>query len=96
MLCGPGSSKPGTDVVRFIGDQVAAVAANTEAEAAAALKLIQVEYEDLPIITDPLEAMKPDAPRIHEFIGDSNICVHYKIVQAIHSAATDATQQLER
>ena len=79
VLCGPGSSKPGTDVVRFIGDQVAAVVASTEAEAAAALKLIQVEYEDLPVITDPLEAMKPDAPRIHEFIGDSNICVHYKI-----------------
>ncbi|HSK88699.1 MAG TPA: xanthine dehydrogenase family protein molybdopterin-binding subunit [Anaerolineales bacterium] len=79
VLCGIGSAKPGTDVVRFIGDQVAAVVARTEDEAAAALKLIQVEYEDLPVVSDPIEAMKPDAPRVHEHIGDSNICVHYKI-----------------
>ena len=79
VLCGIGSAKPGTDVVRFIGDQVAAVVARTEDEAAAALKLIRVEYEDLPVVSDPIEAMKPDAPRVHEHIGDSNICVHYKI-----------------
>ena len=78
-LCGVGSSKQGADVVRFIGDQVAAVVAHSEAEAAAAVKLIEVEYEDLPIVDDALEAMKPDAPRVHEHIGDSNICVHYKI-----------------
>jgi CO/xanthine dehydrogenase Mo-binding subunit len=79
VLCGVGSSKPGADVVRFIGDQVAAVVARTEAEAAAAVKLIQVEYEDLPVVSDPVEAMKPDAPRVHAEIDDSNICVHYKI-----------------
>jgi CO/xanthine dehydrogenase Mo-binding subunit len=79
VLCGPGSAKLGTDVVRFVGDQVAAVVAQTEAQAAAAVKRIQVEYEDLPVVTDPLEAMKPSAPRVHEHIGDSNICVHYKI-----------------
>jgi CO/xanthine dehydrogenase Mo-binding subunit len=79
VLCGVGSSKPGADVVRFIGDQVAAVVARTEAEAAAAVKLIEVGYEDLPVVTDPVEAMKPSAPRVHEEIEDSNICVHYKI-----------------
>jgi CO/xanthine dehydrogenase Mo-binding subunit len=79
VLCGPGSPKPGTDIVRFVGDQVAVVVAETEAQAAAALKLIQVEYEDRPVVTDAVEAMKPDAPRVHEHIGDSNICVHYKI-----------------
>ena len=79
VLCGPGSSKPGTDVVRFVGDQVAIVIAQSEAAAQAALGLIQVEYEDLPIVSDPLEAMKADAPRVHAEIGDSNICVHYKI-----------------
>ncbi len=79
VLCGPGSSKPGTDIVRFIGDQVAAVVALTEVEAAAALKLIKVEYEDLPVVSDPVEAIKPDSPRVHTEIGDSNICVHYKI-----------------
>jgi len=79
VLCGVESSKQGADVVRFIGDQVAAVVARSEAEAAAAIQLIRVEYEDLAVVTDPIEAMKPDAPRIHEEIGDSNICVHYKI-----------------
>jgi CO/xanthine dehydrogenase Mo-binding subunit len=79
VLCGPGSAKPGADVVRFVGDQVAIVVAESEAQAAAAVKLIEVEYEDLPVVTDPLEAMKPGAPRVHEEIGDSNICVHYKI-----------------
>ena len=78
-LCGIGSSKPGADVVRYIGDQVAAVVAATEAEAAAAVKLIDVDFEDLPVLHDPIEAMKPGATRIHEHIGDSNICVHYKI-----------------
>src|SRR5215216_1539098 len=79
VLCGPipEDGKPGTDVVRFVGDQVAAVVAETEAQAAAALKLIEVGYEDLPVVSDPIEAMKPDSARVHEFIGDSNICVHY-------------------
>jgi CO/xanthine dehydrogenase Mo-binding subunit len=79
VLCGPGSSKPGSDVVRFIGDQVAIVVAQSEAAAQAALSLIQVEYEELLVLSDPLEAMKADAPRVHPEIGDSNICVHYKI-----------------
>ncbi len=81
VLCGPipEGGKPGTDVVRFVGDQVAVVVAESEAQAAAAVKLIEVGYEDLPVVTDPVEAMKPDSARVHEFIGDSNICVHYKI-----------------
>ena len=62
-----------------MGDQVAAVVARSEAEAAEAVKLIEVEYADLPVVTDAEEAMKPGATRIHEHIGDSNICVHYKI-----------------
>ena len=79
VLCGVGSSKVGADVVRFVGDQVAVVVAQSEAQAASALKLIEVEYEYLPVVTDPVEAMKPDAPRVHEEIEDSNVCVHYKI-----------------
>lgn len=79
VLCGPGSSKPGADIVRFVGDQVALVVAHTEAQADAARKLIEVEYEDLPVITDAEAAMQPGAVRVHEEIGDSNICTHYKI-----------------
>ena len=78
-LCGPGSSKPYTDIVRFVGDQVAVVVASTEAEAEAAVKLIEVDYEDLPVLTDPQAALRSDAPILHPDRGDTNICVHYKI-----------------
>ncbi len=50
VLCGPGSSKLYADRVRFVGDQVAAVIAETEDIAAAACNLIEVVYEDLPYL----------------------------------------------
>jgi CO/xanthine dehydrogenase Mo-binding subunit len=78
VLCGP-SSKPYTDIVRFVGDQIAVVVAETEVQAEAARKLIEVDYEDLPPLLDPLTAMRPDAPILHPDRGDSNVCVHYKI-----------------
>ena len=53
------------DVVRYVGDEVAAVAATSEAIAAKALELIKVEYELLPAVFDPLEALKPEAPELH-------------------------------
>src|SRR5574342_488953 len=52
--------------VRCIGDPVAAVAAEDEDIAEAAVKLINVEYEDLPVYTDPEEACKPGCVEIHE------------------------------
>ena len=55
--------------VRFVGDRVAAVAADTPDAAEEALGLIDVEYEELPAVFDPLEAMQPDAPRIHEDVA---------------------------
>lgn len=53
-----------TGKVRYIGEEVAAVAAETEEIAEEALKLIRVEYEELPAVFDPVEAMKTDAPKI--------------------------------
>ncbi|CAG0988160.1 partial putative xanthine dehydrogenase subunit D, partial [Anaerolineae bacterium] len=79
VLCGPGGSKPFTDIVRFVGDQIAVVVANSEVEAEAAIRLIEVDYEDLPLLTDAITAMRPDAPLLHPDRGDSNVCVHYKI-----------------
>jgi CO/xanthine dehydrogenase Mo-binding subunit len=79
VLCGPGSGKAGADVVRFVGDQIALVVAETEEAAAAARDLIEVEFEELPVVTDPAAAMQPDAALIHPERGDSNVCVHYKI-----------------
>lgn len=79
VLCGPGAKKPYTDIVRFVGDQVAVVVARSEVQAEAAVKLIEVEYEDLPILADPKAALRSDAPILHPDRGDSNVCVHYKI-----------------
>lgn len=78
VLCGPGSNKPFADRVRFIGDQVALVVADSEATAAQARELIEVDYEDLPIVTDPREGMREDAPLLHPD-RDSNVFGHYRI-----------------
>lgn len=53
------------DRVRFVGDKVAAVAAESEDAALEALELIQVEFEPLPVVTDPEEALQAGAPEIH-------------------------------
>ena len=53
------------DRVRYVGEEVAAVAAIDSDTAEEAVALIQVDYEELPAVFDPLEAMKPDAPTIH-------------------------------
>ncbi len=52
--------------VRYIGEPIAAVAAVDEITALEALDLIAVTYEDLPAVSDPIEALKPDAPLVHE------------------------------
>jgi 4-hydroxybenzoyl-CoA reductase alpha subunit len=66
------------DKVRFYGDEVAAVAAVDEDTAEEALDLITVEYEELPFVTDPVEAMKPGAPLVHED-KPGNIAAEFKI-----------------
>ena len=66
-------------VVRCILDQVALVIAETEAQAEAALDLIDIEYEDLPSVFSIAEAMAPEAPIVHPEKGDSNVLLHYKI-----------------
>ena len=67
------------DVVRFEGEIVAGVAALTEEIAAEAARLIEVEYEPLPVVTDFVAAMEPDAPLIHpdleSYEKDENIVV---------------------
>jgi CO/xanthine dehydrogenase Mo-binding subunit len=51
--------------VRFIGEKVAAVAAESEALAEQAVELIEVDYDELEPVLDPLEAIKPSAPLLH-------------------------------
>ncbi|NMB35829.1 MAG: molybdopterin-dependent oxidoreductase [Firmicutes bacterium] len=62
----PADEQPlATEKVRYIGDEVAAVAAESEAIAEKALSLIKVEYEILPAVFDPEKAMQEGAPVIH-------------------------------
>src|SRR5512139_1131013 len=70
VLCGA-SDKPFTDRVRYVGDRVAAVVAETEAIAAQARDLIEVEYEDLPAVYDVEDAMQPVAPILHPDVGSN-------------------------
>ena len=59
--------------VRFVGDRVAAVAAETIEAAEEAVKAVKVDYEILPAVLDQLEAMKPGAPVIHDEKDSKNI-----------------------
>ena len=72
--------------VRFMGDPVAAVAAESPAIAKQALKKIKVVYEALPVVIHPEEATKPNAPTLHDDMplpktipadsGMKNVCGH--------------------
>ena len=65
------------DKVRHVGDKVAAVAAIDEKTAEEALSLIEVDYEELPAVLDPFEALAEGAPQIHErYRGNINTHVH--------------------
>jgi xanthine dehydrogenase D subunit len=66
------------DKVRYIGDAVAAVAAETKEIAEKAAELVEVEYEPLPIVDDPIKAVSSDAPKVHE---NGNVHLHTKIVR---------------
>jgi len=59
------------DPARHVGDVVAAVAAPTRAAARAAARLVEVEYEELPAVFDPLEAVARGAPLVHEHAAAS-------------------------
>jgi xanthine dehydrogenase molybdenum-binding subunit len=71
VLCG--------DKVRYAGDAVAIVAADSEEIAAAALDLIEVDYEELPVVSDAIEAAKPESPLVHEDRADGNLLKHIKV-----------------
>lgn len=89
VLCGPGGSIPSADVIRFVGDQVAVVVAETERAAVRARDLIRVEYQDLPVLSDPSAALKPGAPQLHpdrepndihpELCIEGNLISHHQI-----------------
>ncbi len=81
--------------VRHVGDRVAVVAAETPEIAREALKLIEVEYEVLPAVFDPLETMKPGAPIIHDEPDAVGIAdAEHNIAVKIHAAVGDVEKAL--
>ena len=64
VLCGLGST-PQAEVVRWEGDKVALIVAETPAQAEVAAGLLDIEFEPLPVITDPEQALAADAQPLH-------------------------------
>jgi CO/xanthine dehydrogenase Mo-binding subunit len=65
-----------TDTVRFMGDVVAVVAAESQELAAEAVELIEVDYEELPVVSDPEQALDKMSPLVYE---SGNLCFHHKL-----------------
>jgi 2-furoyl-CoA dehydrogenase large subunit len=63
-----------TDKVRFVGEPVCVVVATDRYVAEDARDLIEVDYEPLPAVVDPEKALEPNAPILHENIGDNVAC----------------------
>jgi putative selenate reductase molybdopterin-binding subunit len=68
------------DVARYVGQRLVAVVAETEAAAEAGCRLVDIDYEILPAVFDPEEAMKPGAPILHDkgTAAEGNIFVNIK------------------
>src|SRR5512136_1305958 len=82
------------DKVRYVGDAVAIVAADTQEIAKDALKFIEVEYEPLPVVDTAEFAHQPDAPRVHE---KGNLLKHIKVAKGdVEQGFAEADVIIER
>ncbi len=88
----PGASRVlAQDVVRYTGDPLAAVVAETPEQAHAALAAIRVTYQPLPVVTRAEDALKPDAPQLHaEVPGNLNAHTQYGDREAAERAIAQA------
>jgi putative selenate reductase molybdopterin-binding subunit len=75
------------NVARFVGQRVAAVVAETEAAAEAACALLDITYEVLPAVFDPVVAMAPGAPILHDKVGPQRGNVYADIKGEVGSVA---------
>ena len=78
------------DKVRYVGDAVAIVAADTAEIAAAALELIEIDYEELPVVADAVSALAEDAALVHEDHGGGNLVKHIKVRKGDIGAGLEA------
>ena len=76
------------DRVRYIGDRVAAVAAETAEAAEEALSRIEVDYEELPAVFDPSQAMRPDAPLLHDDVAAYQGAPLHRLATDVHNGQT--------
>ncbi len=67
-----------TTKARYVGDPVAVVVAEDRYIAEDALELIDVEYEELPVVTDSRESMRPDAPQLHDAVPN-NVAANFQV-----------------
>ena len=73
-----------TDRVRYIGDPIAAVVAETREQAEEALAAIKVDYRVLPVVTTPAEALADGAPRLHDdVVGNLNALCTYGMLRLL-------------
>lgn len=115
ILSGEGSWRPFGEVVkdqlifavervRSAGEPIAAIAAETPEIAELAAQLVEVEYEDLPSVFDPLEALEPGAPLVHDdvtrlpgppdLIREGNICAKVTLERGNAGAALASAFQV--
>lgn len=80
-----------TDKVRFVGDPVAFVVADTLAQARDAAEAVELDIEPLPAVTDPEEATRPGAPQLYDHIPN-NVALdyHYGDVEKVNAAFASA------
>jgi len=83
------------DVVRFAGQRVAAVVATSEAAAEAGCRALNVEYDILPAVFDPVAAMHPGAPVLHDKHASRIADPGCNIVAALHRSSGDMTAGFE-
>lgn len=82
------------DKVRYLGDGVVLACATSRETALDALKKVKIDYEPLPTISDPVEALKPEATLVHE---GGNEIIHHKVRKGnIEAGFADADTVIER
>ena len=93
----PGSHRVfATDKVRFAGDQLAAVVAETREQAYAALAMIEVDFEALPVVLDAEKAIEDGAPQLHETAPNNRLIHTIFGDKAATQAAIDSAQVVVR
>ncbi|ABE40936.1 Carbon-monoxide dehydrogenase [Rhodopseudomonas palustris BisB5] len=90
------------EIVRFVGEPVAAVIASSQAAAQAAAEAVVVEYEELPAVTDPTAAIQPGAPVVYDTAPDNIVAamsygdaakVDEAFAKAAHTVSLDIVSQ---